>query len=359
MLQVAGRCIKRGPSVVSPTPRGSANASSSSLSAPSTRVQAYPDAGFIAIPGVTGTICTNLFPIPVLGAYGWFLTVYDRDIASSVGPFVVSVDEVGAIKLGFEPQRAATKTPSNSSSTVSESASNDQVKVFNGIAAGNLNVKNILAKLNAVGKAFQLKFFERGQTEFFFQRRNELHISPSSSQSLLLPHTPLWSDVAPTYRVIPSLSQPLENFQVRELYFGAGEQPKNPVTFEWFGMNLFPIFPLTKYSAFVCVWRQDRGSSSVAIDKQGKTLYLNNFDPLPLPDGIETPQPVGLVAVRTFSGAVSDQSVTENHKALLQSISKTGYLMPESESDFRICIDNTPNRLTQARKSEIWIKLRC
>lgn len=358
MRQVVGRCIARGLSVVSTTSCASANAPSSPLPSPPTPVQAYPDAGFIASPGVTGTTCTNLFPIPVLGAYGWFLTVYDRDIASSVGPFVVSVDEVGAIKLGFEPQRAAMKTASNPSSTTPESVSKDQVKVFNGIAAGNLNVKNILTKLNAVGKAFQLKFFERGQSEFFFQRRNELHISPSSSQSFLLPHAPLWSDVAPTYRVIPSLSKPLKNFQVRELYSGAGEQPKTPVIFEWFGMNLFPIFPLAKYSAFVCVWKQDRGSSSVAIDKQGKSLCLNNFDPLPLPDGIETPQPVGLVAVRTFSGAVSDQSVTENHKALLEVISETGDLMPESESDFRICIDNTPNKLTQARKSEIWIKLR-
>lgn len=285
---------------------------------------------------MTGTVCTNLFPIPVFGAYAWFLSVYDRDLASSAGPFVATVyDSPAVIKLGFRPEEK--QTPETESPVH---------RVFNGPAAGNLNVQNLLNQLGAIGKTFQLKFFERGKSEWFFQRRNELHLT---SDTVALPFI---GDCTPIYRVIPSLST--EEFEVREVYSGGGEQVKNPVNFEWFNMNLFPIFPLAKYSAFVCVWRQDRASSSVAIDKVGKDLMLSNFDPLPVPEGIETPAPVALVAVRKFTGAASDESVTANHRVLCDAVSKVDSLSLESQTDFRIVIDNTPNTLTQKRKSEIW-----
>lgn len=300
----------------------------------------HPDAGLTGKAGVTGTVCTNLFPIPILGGYGWFLTVYERNFASSVGPFVARVVNPYAINFEFRPGQSISSTDRS-----------DKHATLNGIAAGNLNVQNTLKKLSSQKSiAYELRFFERGGSEFLSKRRNELHVLPSADSGDN--SSPIWNDPAPTYRVVDKS----ESFEVREVYSGADEIPGNPPRLEWFAMNLFPLFPLAKYSAFVCVWRQHRDTSPVAIDKRGKQLRLRVVDALKLPDDVDTP-PGEKFAVSAFSGSVSDGAIAKQHKILLDAIA-TSSVAATSNTDFRVVVDNKPNTFTPNRQNEIWVPIR-
>lgn len=300
-----------------------------------------PDAGLIPKPGITGTVCTNLFPIPLLGGYGWFLTVYKRDTAASVGPFVARFPHNNAVHFQFSPG-----LPESSSDK------SDKHTSFPGIAAGNINVRTALKKLGAEKTHHELRFFEKGGSQLFTNRRNELHILSSENDATADDSYDLaWTDIAPTYRVVSRTS----SYEVREVYTSDGISPRSPARFEYFCMNLFPIFPLWRYSAFVCVWRQHRDTSPVAIDKHGTKMELRVFDPLELPEQVEIPDPIGKFAVKTFKGAVSDVIIANEHRSILAAISSSPSLKATSENDFRVVVDNSPNTFTPSRRNEIWV----
>lgn len=308
----------------------------------------FPDAGLISEPGITGTVCTNLFPIPALGKYGWFLSVYDRDTAASVGPFVARISGQNSIRLHFRPGQKPMSTDRS-----------DNHIAFPGISAGNLNVQTARSKLMAQDKDYELRFFERGASELLFNRRNELHVlsSPTLDQSYDQNDDDnddhAWYDPAPTYRVLSRNS----NFQVRELYSSGGLAPRKSPPFEYFGMNLFPIVPLAKYSAFVCVWRQEPGTPSIAIDKRGKELQLHVIDPLELPQSTTAPSPMAKFAVKVFFGSVSDRIITQQHTTLLNAITASQSTVATSQVDLRVLVDNTPNTFTPNRRNELWVQV--
>lgn len=306
----------------------------------SASADAVPDAGLIPKAGVTGTICTNLFPIPILGGYGWFLTVYKRDIAASVGPFVARFPDNNTIQFRFRPGQKA-----------SSSDDSEIHRAFRGVAAGNINVRTALKKLAREDADYELRFFEKGGSQLLTNRRNELHINSSDGSGEDMVENILWRDTAPTYRVVSRSS----SYEVREVYASGGFQARKPARFEYFCMNLFPIFPLWKYSAFVCVWRQHRNTSSVSIDKHGKGMELKVLDALELPESAETPTPIGKFAVRSFNGVVSDTTVTTEHRDTLNAIAASPTIKATSHEDFRVVVDNTPNTLTSRRNNELWV----
>lgn len=314
--------------------------------------QSYVDAGLIPNAGVTGTICINLFPIPILGNYAWFLTVYKRSISAfNAGPFTAYFESASSkpnpnsITLSFQPSLS----PSLSDIPTSKS--------FKGIAAGNLNVKSLLESLNhPMDKPYELRFFEKGSSELFFQRNNELHTNISPFFTKSMPKNEIWTDMAPTYRT----TLRTKTYEIRKLYTSAGQTPKNPAIFEWFSMNLFPIFPLAEYSAFVCVWRQRRDTSSIAIDKLGRFLKLSVFDPLPLPDGVdvESVPCAATFAVRRFKGAASDESITRNYLKLVQELKNDNSVVKiVVDDDYRVVIDNNTATFTWDRWNEIWVQV--
>lgn len=303
-----------------------------------------PDAGLIPKPGVTGTVCTNLFPVPLLGGYGWFLTVYKRDTAASVGPFVARFPDKNTIHFQFNPGQPE-----------SSSGKSDKHAVFRGIAAGNINVRNALKRFGAENTHHELRFFEKGGSQLFTNRRNELHILSSESDADIdASQDPAWNDISPTYRVVSQLP----SFEVREIFHGGGVSPRKPARFEYFCMNLFPIFPLWRYSAFVCVWRQHRNTSPVAIDKHDTKMELRVFDPLELPEEIEAPNSIGKFAVKVFHGAVSDVIIANEHRSIIDAINASSSIEATSQSDFRVVVDNKPNTFTPSRRNEIWVPVR-
>lgn len=300
----------------------------------------HPDAGFISEPGVTGTFSANLWPIPLLGAYGWFLNVYNRDKAAKVGPFVAQFPDPNSILLHFRPG-------------LSESQRSPNLKVFPGVAAGNLNVRNNLRALCEQDSPHELRFFERGASESPLKRRNELHLLDPVSAPPPTPD-PLWDDLAPTYRTLRRSSA----FEVRALYSSAGTAPRDSPVFEYFCMNLFPLPVLRDYSAFVCVWRQNRLTSPVAVEKRGKHIRLTMCDALPLADGAEEPNdPVGRFAVRVFYGPTSDRVVADLHRSLLAAIRDDPALSAASDVDFRVVMSSAPNTLAVKRRNELWVQL--
>lgn len=296
-----------------------------------------PDAGLIATRGVTGTLCANLWPIPILGGYSWFLNVYDRDLAAATGPFVVTNTD-GRLHMQFLPG----EKPQSSDSSQTHRA-------FPGIATGNINVRKAVEAMK--GADYKVMFFEKGGSQLFTKRRNEVHVVPSS-ESISDTLSDIWSEPAPTYRTIARAS----NHEVRELYPGGGASPRSTSSLEYFGMNLFPIFPFTKYSCFVCVWKQRDGLSPVAIDKRGKSLRLSFFDPLEIAEQTDDSLPsIARFAVKVFFGAVTDDTAATQHKMLLQSVESSPSVRALSKTDFRLVVDNTPGTVTPNRRNEIWV----
>ncbi|PXF43761.1 hypothetical protein BWQ96_06493 [Gracilariopsis chorda] len=304
-----------------------------------------PDVGLVPKEGQTGTCCANLWPIPLLGGYNWFLNVYDRNLASSTGAFVVNHDCEKDITIAFEKDRKPSAEHGSKTHTS-----------FGGVAAGNINVLSALSALGYDETRYQLRTFEKGGVEPFFIRRNEVHITrpnDSSKSSDNGPNDP-WLDPAPTYSV--STEQP--TFEVRDLFPGAGAGPRAATSLEYFTMNLFPIFPFNKYSCFVCVWRQRSDTSPVAIDKRNRGIRLSFFDPLEIPTELEDkPSPVARFAVKEFIGAVTDAGVHELHSQMIRAIEACENMKVASTTDFRIVVDNTPGILSSNRRNELWVEV--
>lgn len=305
----------------------------SSTSASTSPTSPHPpiSVGLNSKPGLTGTLCANLYPIPILGRYGWFLNVYRRSLPSQVGPYTVQIPaDKSSVTLSFNanPELPAQKT-------------------FNGIPQGNLNVQRFITQLSATPADHQLRFYDVPTNETFFQRKNDLSLGPTPSVP------PPWHDPTPLYAVVAQTSA----FQVRALYPSAGAAPRRISKFEWFAMSLFPLFPLAAYSAFICVWRQIPDMASVAIDKLGSTLRLSWFDPLELPDASQAPEKYAVFAVKEFLGSVSDEVVAEQHHELVSAVRASTSTSPVSETDFRIVVDNRPSVLPQHRKNEIWVQI--
>lgn len=311
-------------------------------------VAPVPDAGLISAPGTTGTACTNLWPIPIFGSYAWFLNVYDRKVAAEHGAFVADVSRnAERIALSF-----------SSPDVRSNSDQSYRHRAFRGIAAGNINVASRLRELGAPDGPYRLKFFEAGSRETFLQRRNEVHSLASDAQQTVSTsdYAALWEDPAPTFTVISRVS----SFEVRQLYSGAQAKPRRPSKFEYFAMNLFPIFPLADYSCYVCVWKQGAGTSPVAIDKRKGSVLLSFFDPQQVPsfsDQGDVPPPIGKFAVKTFFGAITDKAASAQHKSLLRAIAASPSISAFSDKDYRIIVDNTPNTLTGNRRNELWVQV--
>lgn len=301
-----------------------------------------PDAGLIGRRGVTGTLLANLWPVPILGDYSWFLNVYDREIAASVGPFVVDAED-GSLILEFCPGQKP-----------EEGNDGKSFRAFPGIATGNINIRKAVEDMDDGGR-YQLRMFEKGGSENFFTRRNEVHLDASVESARDL--TDVWRDPAPTYKVISRAS----SYEIREIYAGCGSSPRSTSPLEYFAMNLFPIFPFMKYSCFVCVWRQRQTTSPVALDKLDHQLRLSFFDPLEIPNveeqGDDTLPAIAQFAVKVFYGAVTDGLAAIQHKSLLEAISSSPSTRAVSENNFRLVLDNSPNTVTPNRRNEIWVQV--
>lgn len=90
------------------------------------------------VPGPTGTLCANLFPLPVLGAYGWILNVWKHsDFKDDVVAIKVSQSSQ-SISLGWE----AGEVGANSVAALAG-------RTLNGTVTGNYNVASALKKLGA------------------------------------------------------------------------------------------------------------------------------------------------------------------------------------------------------------------
>lgn len=302
-----------------------------------------PDAGLTAKAGDTGTYCGSLWPIPLLGGYNWLLNVYDRDLASSVGAFVVNHGSQRDITLAFDSEQKPSQT-GTSKSHIS----------FSGIATGNINVLSALRKVGYKGANYQLRLFEKGGAEPFFKRQNEVHVVDSMARRDSSEVIDPWQDPAPTYAVTGNYP----SFELRDLYAGGGAKPRAPSSFEYFAMNLFPIFPFTKYSCFVSVWRRKPDTSPVAIDKRSKKIRMSFFDPIKLPlDFQDRPAKLACFAVRSFRGAIKDDVVYKEHKSLLETINSTGSMKPVSEKDFRIVVYNDVATLSRNLQNELWVQI--
>lgn len=306
----------------------------SSQSSQQVFINDVPDVGLISKPGPTGTTCAPLFPIPILGSYNWFLTVYKRDLAASKGPFCLDVFDLQTLRFSFLPNHS------------SSDSSNSKVAKFNGIAAGNLNVQNRLRKLNHSGP-HRLLFFDRGGKENLFQRQNQLETLSTDSED-----KDIWTDPAPTFQVTVRSSA----FEIRDLYPSVGEKARNPSRFEYFAMNLFPIYPLQDYSAVVCVWHLRSQTSPVAIDKRQGCIRLSFFDPLEIPSDIKPPPVAARFAIKAFNGGVTDTVVTKQHQTLLNSLASANITV-SNKNDFRIVSESRPGQIAAKRRNEIWVQV--
>lgn len=306
----------------------------SSQSSQQVFINDVPDAGLISKPGPTGTTCASLFPIPILGSYNWFLTVYKRDLAASKGPFCLDVFDPQTLRFSFLPDHSSSEPP------------NSNVAKFNGVAAGNLNVQNHLRKLNHSGP-HRLLFFDRGSKENLFQRRNQLETLSKDCED-----QDIWTDPAPTFQVTVRSSA----FEIRDLYSSAGEKARNPSKFEYFAMNLFPIYPLQDYSAIVCVWHLRSQTSPVAIDKRQGSIRLSFFDPLEIPSDITPPPTAARFAIKAFNGGVTDTIVTEQHQTLLNALAAANITV-SNKNDFRIVNESKPGQIAAKRRNEIWVQV--
>lgn len=306
-----------------------------------------PDAGLIKETGITGTLCTNLWPIPILGGYGWFLNVYDRELAAKTGPFVINWSGEGDVRLGFEEGRKR-----------EEKEESGKHVAFSGVVTGNINVKSAMQKMEKEGDGYMVRIFEKGGKENVLQRRNEVHAVTERSGRKDSEVADLWNDAAPTYKVISQASA----YEVREVYSGGGSLAREGSAFEYFAMNLSPIFPFAKYSCFVCVWKQRAGTCGVAIDKYEQDIRLSFFDPVETTEGTEWWKEgggvLGRFAVTMFYGPVTDRVVASEHRRLLSAIAASPSTSAVSEVNFRIVVDNSLYTFGGNRKNELWVEVK-
>lgn len=304
--------------------------------APKAQLSEPPDVGLTEKAGLTGTTCSNLFPIPILGDYGWFLNVYDRSLAAKTGPYVISYDQ-GSITLRFDPTISAASTKTSTTHTS-----------YKGIATGNINVSKAVKKLTQSSQDanYEVRMFESGGNELFPSRRNEVHVLPTAEKTQGEISDP-WLHSAPTYKVISRTS----TYELYELYPSLST-PRNASKLEYFAMNLNPIPPFSKYSCFICVWRQEKGTCPVAIDKKQGQIRLSFFDALPVPEGVDVPDALARYAVKVFFGGITDEIVAKQYHVVSGAVRGAGSSVGEG---FRIVVDNRPGVFGANRRNEIWV----
>lgn len=94
------------------------------------------------VPGPTGTLCANLFPLPVLGAYGWILNVWKHNHFKDDVVAIKVSQSCLSISLGWEAGEADV-----------DSATALAGRTLNGTVTGNYNVASALEKLGAYSSA--------------------------------------------------------------------------------------------------------------------------------------------------------------------------------------------------------------
>lgn len=295
-----------------------------------------PEAGLIENAGVTGTTCANLWPIPILGKYGWFLNVYRRDAAERIGGFRVRVPRQGSLNLSFTTEDNMKRC--------------NEHRSFNGIATSKFNIAAAVKSLDEMSQTHEVLMREGDGLSNFWSQRNEVRVAPFSESGM----SSLWTDATPSFAVRERDS----TFEIREYFSGNGEQPRGATALEYFGMNLSPIVPFQDYSCVVCVWRQHASTCCVAIDKVAKSVHLSFFDARKLSvDNMDEGKPLGQFAVRSFIGGVTDATAFREHAQLLAAIDASNSFDAVSCIDYRIVVSNAPQTLTAKRKCEIMVEV--
>jgi hypothetical protein len=124
--------------------------------------------GLVASPGSTGSCAANLWPIPIIGSYGWTLFVWKR--ADLRGNAVsVHVQDTSATKLAI----AIAPSPAK----IDSSAVHRTVK---GILTGDYNVASFLEDLqSSSSRGYRLIFQDRPSSNFL-SLTSEIAIQKSS-----------------------------------------------------------------------------------------------------------------------------------------------------------------------------------
>lgn len=304
-----------------------------------------PDAGLVSEKGITGTVCTNLWPLPILGSYGWFLNVWRSDVAADVGAFAMHSAANTKLTLRFAPGE---KPRVNDGS----------VRAFNGIVTGNYNVAAAVRELGDAGEkaSYEVLMFDKGNgKETFLQRNNEVRLV-KGLEAERPGEEGFWNCHAPTFVV----SERSSSYEVRQCYSSGGSPPRSFSKMEYFAMNLFPIAPFAKYSCFVCVWKQSKDTCPVAIDKVEGKVSLMPFDCLEIQasDAVSDLPTIGRFAAKFFFGAVTDAVASQQHKQLLNALRSSPSHVAKSSTNFRVVVDNKPGVVTPNRRNEIWVELR-
>jgi hypothetical protein len=163
-----------------------------------------PAIGLVPAAGTTGTCAANLWPIPVLGAYGWNLFVWKRaDMNENV--VCVRVHDGAATKLTF--------------SIVPKSTSERQTEchTISGIVTGNYNVAGALTQLRApAGTGYRLTFTD-GPASSFMQLKTKVTREASAAPRGL---GQFWSSDSLHFQAMDSASaQSSGCFQVLQVGF--------------------------------------------------------------------------------------------------------------------------------------------
>eukprot|EP00171_Calliarthron_tuberculosum_P003539 IDg3539t1 len=289
-----------------------------------------PDAGLIAKAGVTGTTSANLWPIPILGAYGWFLNVYRRDAAQRCGAFRVHVAHPRSLSISFAPDVEARDGSAR-----------------RGVATSRYSVKGALCALGLeADEAHDLVLFE-DKSATFWTRRYEVRAATREREVWAL-----WEARATAY-VVHERGARLE---VREHFDTCRLDLQGTGTLDYFAMNLNPLPLFSAYSCVVCVWRQCEQTSAVAIDKRGKEVRLLFVDATKTDSGEASgrgSRSLGWFAVRAFFGGVTDAVAHREHALLLAAVDAQRGFDALSRTDFRIVMQNVARTVTAKRKCEI------
>lgn len=93
-------------------------------------------------PGTTGTLCANLFPLPILGGYGWLLNVWNHKELRDDSVVVCACKSGRTLSFELEPSKTDPHDATQSG--------NDVVK---GVVTGNYNVASALAQMGEYSDA--------------------------------------------------------------------------------------------------------------------------------------------------------------------------------------------------------------
>jgi hypothetical protein len=163
-----------------------------------------PAIGLVPAAGTTGTCAANLWPIPVLGAYGWNLFVWKRaDMHENV--VCVRAHDEAATKLTF--------------SIVPEAATEHQTecRTISGIVTGDYNVASALAQLHAsAGAGYRLTFLDGLASSFMHLKTKVTREESAAPRSL----GQFWSSDSLHFRALGSVgAQSPGCFQLLQVSF--------------------------------------------------------------------------------------------------------------------------------------------